>query len=453
MAEGARLLRAVEKIWLFEKNNNVITGPEGDLEIKQTLMMLGKSIKQLEAKVDKKPTYAQAAQAARGVPVGALTRRAHAAEARGMEEQRKRRSVIVKVVDPKEKEAFRKEHTKDIMEKLGRAMGEDRKPAGIRRLPSGDIELQIASVENKRWAEDHSDWTKALATSAETARRTYAVMAHAVRIADIDISNQSEAIQGILEQNSKMHKNASILRVSWIKKAAEIKKAFSSLIIETASPNTANDFIKNGLIFNQEIKTCEYFCKESRILQCFNCQQYGHMTRACRNPTRCGHCAGAHNTRECSDQGRTQKKCASCGKPGHEAWARECHIRVQHRLAASQSFANRPILYSVEEATSPAPPRSSRGPSQDEDRIRKRTRSVCSEDSDNFYGTPVVLATQVECSAPQSQSQSQPLSQWQEILRKGRSGSVREPAKRTYTATKLTRANNKKVVAVEDVEL
>ena len=157
-----------------------------------------------------------------------------------------------------------------------------------------------------------------MAAFAEAARRSYAIMAHAVRIVDVNTINQTKVIQRILKQNFKMHKNAIINKVFWIKKALDLKKPFFSLIIEINSPSTANDFIKNGLIVNHEIKTCEYFCKESRILQCFNCQKYGHVGRVCRNPTRCGHCAGPHSSRDCTTQGKMQKKCASCGKSGHE---------------------------------------------------------------------------------------------------------------------------------------
>lgn len=443
VAEAARLLGAVSKIWSYEKDHNVVTGPNGEVEIKQTLVMLGKSIKKLEAKVDKKPTYAQAAQTTAAAPVASRTRQVNTTAMRNMEESRKMKSLIVRITNVKEKEAFRLEHIKDVLHKLGRAMGEERKPAGIRRLPSGDVELQMTSVENKRWAENHTDWIKALAVSAEVTRRTYAVMAHAVRVADIDTSNQTEAIKCILQQNTKMHKNASITRVAWTKKALELKKSFSSLIIETYSPSTANDFIKNGLIFNHEIKTCEYFCKESRILQCFNCHKYGHVGRVCRNPTRCGHCAGPHSTKDCSELGKTQKKYASCGKPGHEAWARECQDRVQQRMAASQSFADRPVLYTVEETPS-VTLLSRNGSEEAEERNRKRTRSVCSQESEDLYGSSFPSVTQVESSAPQAQQQ------WREVLSRGRSRSVRGAPKRTYVRTKITGNSSRKPRDTQD---
>lgn len=442
--EARRLLGAVAEIWSFEKDHNVITGPEGDVEVKQTLIKLGKSIKQLEAKIEKKPTYAQAAQAAVG-PVAPRARPVESAASQNIKDLRKWKTIVVKITNAKEKEAFRTEHVKDILDKLDRAMGSDRKPVGARRLPSGDLELHMVSAESRRWAESHPDWTKALAASAEITPRRYAVMAHAVRVADVNTVNQAEAIKSILEQNSKMHKNASIARVAWTKRALDLKKSHSSLIIETSSPATANEFIKNGLIFNHEIKTCEYFCKESKILQCFNCQKYGHVGKACRNPTRCGHCAGPHSSKDCTSQEKSQRKCASCGKPGHEAWSRECQDRVRQRLEANQMYANRPIFHAVEateEAQAPASPRG--GDAEAEGKNRKRARSICSVESDDLYGSSFPSIIQVESSAP--------MQQWEEVMRRGRSRSARETAKRQYNQTKMYRTNGKKTPGTQNEE-
>lgn len=419
---------AVAEIWSFEKDNNVVTGPEGEVEVKQTLIKLGKSIKQLEAKMDKKPTYAQAAQTAAG-PMGLRTRPVDTAAAKDITESKKMRTLVIKITNAKEKESFRAEHVKDILDKLGRAMGSERKPVGARKVPSGDLELQMASLEGRKWAENHPDWIKALAISAEITPRRYAVMVHAVRVADVDTANQTETIKSILEQNLKMHKNANITRVTWTRRALELKKSYSSLIIETNSPVTANEFIKKGLIFNYEIKTCEYFCKESKILQCFNCQKYGHVGKVCRNPTQCGHCAGPHSSHDCKNQEKSQRKCASCGKSGHEAWSRECQDRIKQRLEASQSYASRPTLY-AEENTTQTQPSSSSGEGEAEDRHRKRTRSICSVDSEDLYGSSFPTVIQVESSAPTQQL-------WNEVLSKGRNGNAREAPKRPYLQTKI----------------
>ena len=84
------------------------------------------------------------------------------------------------------------EHTKNILNKFGRVMDGERKPAELRRLPFGDLEVQTTSLENKRWAENHSDWTKAIAAFAGIIKRSYGVLAHGVRMTDINTINQIE---------------------------------------------------------------------------------------------------------------------------------------------------------------------------------------------------------------------------------------------------------------------
>lgn len=52
-------------------------------------------------------------------------------------------------------------------------MDDERKPIVIRRLSSRDLEFQIATNEDKRWAIINDGWTKVIAGSAQSLRRTY----------------------------------------------------------------------------------------------------------------------------------------------------------------------------------------------------------------------------------------------------------------------------------------
>jgi hypothetical protein len=60
-----------------------------------------------------------------------------------------------------------------------------------------------------------------------------------------------------------------MLSGSWMRKAVEQKKRYSSLIIETSSPATANAIIQSGLIVDSELKECERFKVEAKLTQCF----------------------------------------------------------------------------------------------------------------------------------------------------------------------------------------
>lgn len=268
----------------------------GDVNVKNALLQMQSIIKKLEDELNAKSSYAQAAQRTVEGPTMLRLRQASTMiTLRSIEEKRKMKSLIIKVSNEKERDNFRMEHTKNILDKLRRVMDDERKSAELRHLLFEDLKIQTTSLKTKRWAEDHSDWTKAIAASAGIIRRSYDVLSHGVRMTDINIINQIEAIKNLLAQNVRIHKGAKINRSAWTRKIIEMKKTFSSLI-ETHSSATINSFIKNGIIINHEIKTCKLLCRESRLIQCFNCQKYGHIGRACKSTTRCEHCAAGHSS-------------------------------------------------------------------------------------------------------------------------------------------------------------
>ena len=58
----------------------------------------------------------------------------------------------------------------------------------------------------------------------------------------------------------------------------------------------------------------KYKAEDYRItrppIQCYNCQGLNHMATQCTQPAKCMKCAGAHDTRQCSDTGT--RACANC---------------------------------------------------------------------------------------------------------------------------------------------
>lgn len=86
--------------------------------------------------------------------------------------------------------------------------------------------------------------------------------------------------------------------------------------------------IKEGLIHEGELHTCERLYKEAMMTQCFNCQAYGHIQRACKSKASCGVCAGAHRSQDCPKDTTTSNKCKLYGG-NHTVWSRSCPNRVQ----------------------------------------------------------------------------------------------------------------------------
>ena len=379
-----RLLKAVVAFFDREDETRLKGSDSGNVVIK-ALSEIKNSINQLETKTGKADnahttprSYAAAAMATRR---GCDTDMQKTSKT--MEEKRKLKTTILRVSNPKEKVDVRMTTTKDLLDEIGAVMGDEKKPTALRRLPSGDLEVHMASVADRKWAENTNEWKQAVAGSANTIRRTYAVMAHGVRMANVDTTNQGEAIKRLTLQNKRIHRELRIIRVAWTKRAVDAKKKYSSLIIEVDEAAMANNLLKDGFIEEHELKTCELFSKDCRLTQCYNCQQYGHIARVCKNKAACGHCAKDHESRNCND--KTYIFCAVCQKQGHEAWSSRCPARMKEKSRSSVAFAKRPVLYTVEEEETSINTASVRETAYKivKPRGQKRAMSVRSSDSDS----------------------------------------------------------------------
>ena len=97
----------------------------------------------------------------------------------------------------------------------------------------------------------------------------------------------------------------------------------STLEVRFASAEQLEQAIGLGVSIGPVLHRVERKERRSAVLQCYNCQGFGHHSRRCRLPPRCVHCAGEHSSRECKE--RDSAKCASCGED-HKAWDRKCPV-------------------------------------------------------------------------------------------------------------------------------
>lgn len=110
------------------------------------------------------------------------------------------------------------------------------------------------------------------------------------------------------------------------------EKSYSSLILNIATSEIANELVQKGLVEAGEIKKVEKYEQSASVLQCFRCQGYGHMARGCTKSVKCAEYGQVHDTREHQTKGQgANKACVACGQNGHPAWHSKYPVRLRER--------------------------------------------------------------------------------------------------------------------------
>ena len=121
-----------------------------------------------------------------------------------------------------------------------------------------------------------------------------------------------------------------------------IKKDSTILItvkIDFRSPKDMEAAVRDGLFLNDQFFRAYEFKEEVKIpiVQCYNCQNFGHIAKTCRSPPKCSNCSGPHNTSECDNT--KDRKCANC-QSNHYANDPNCEAYLNH---ASKVYNQRNI--------------------------------------------------------------------------------------------------------------
>ncbi len=226
-------------------------------------------------------------------------------------EIRRKKTMMIKINNEAKKTIIRIMIIKDLMQKLKTIEKKKKNILSIKRLLSDDLKLLARFEKTKERIKQDRKLLHDITSSTTAMRRTYVVLAHDVRMSNVNTFNQQTIINQIVKQNSSLHKDLNIVRVVWTKKTERLRKEHFSLIIELVSFETTNRLIKDELLNDYSHRVCEYFEKKCRIKQCFRCQKYDHVNKTCRNDEKCDFCACEHFSFECRTFNE-HKKCANC---------------------------------------------------------------------------------------------------------------------------------------------
>ncbi|EDN04750.1 predicted protein [Histoplasma mississippiense (nom. inval.)] len=173
------------------------------------------------------------------------------------------------------------------------------KVLAARCLPSGDIILTTDARETREALTKSSTWLEVLGQKAKAKHTLYPVMVKGVPMGNTNWKEEQQAIMAIYAQNEGLRRGVQIERLS-LRRNASLQAKVGSLVLSVTSPQQANLLVDNGLIIDSIFCDVEIFHREAQVTRCFNCHEYGHTARFCRQAKRCGFCAAKeHDDKEC----------------------------------------------------------------------------------------------------------------------------------------------------------
>lgn len=155
-------------------------------------------------------------------------------------------------------------------------------------------------------------------------------------------SNPTQFILNLKEQNEWL-KNVELNYVEHFE-VPNKRGSYTNIVLSCEVPTLRRVLEKGEVICGLDMKKVfEYI----DIVQCFNCQRFGHVASTCKATPCCKYCAGDHQSKLCDD--KESFSCANCireNKNGanygikHRATDERCKLRNE-RIEGLKEFASK----------------------------------------------------------------------------------------------------------------
>ena len=248
----------------------------------------------------------------------------------------------------------------------------DTRVRGVRRLPTGSLLVRASSEEQADLLFRHDGaWLPHLRSlrGARVERKSYMLIASSVPM-DFDPSAPSAAESLWLENSGTVATKGAIRDLRWLHagRSQSSLKREGSLVFSVADATAADQLIYSSLSVRGALCSVSKFVPPP--MQCFSCQQFGHVAKACPHATsassiRCARCAGTHALRDCLCPAKTKcsdarhcthikVQCANCKGP-HKSFDSKCPVKALEQGKVAARFDNGSCYYSP--SFHPPPPR------------------------------------------------------------------------------------------------
>jgi hypothetical protein len=214
-----------------------------------------------------------------------------------------------------------------------------------RRLPSGDTILTFQEAIPKTALQDQAWVQRVFGATAQLHESEFAVIAKGLpsgRITKVDPETLLKDVQ---------HRIPEVVRLK-VEPPRTPSATFTTAILHLRSAAAATRLCERGLVWEAQIFNCEPYTPDLRVSRCYQCHQFGHISRYCKNKPRCGHCAGPAHPQGETDCPRLHgpKTCVNC-RGSHAAWDRQCPKAIAAKEQAHIAYQHRPRQFEVLKAT------------------------------------------------------------------------------------------------------
>jgi len=248
-------------------------------------------------------------------------------------------AVTIRIQDKEERREIAGLSSEELVQRIGR-----KEIVGAKQAAGGNIKVYTTGQGAKKDLERLKGWTEKIAQSARVTTPTFQILVHGIPLT-ID-PTQEEQLLEFQRETQALTPGSQIKRAAWLKKKHRPEQTHGSLIVWLETGEQANRILDKGFLWKAEVKTAEIFKSSFRTMQCFQCQGYGHIAPTCTANPRCGKCAQAHNTKECTTS--TGLRCAHCGKK-HPAWDQSCPAKITAQAKATAQRTGDAGRYQTEE--------------------------------------------------------------------------------------------------------
>lgn len=182
----------------------------------------------------------------------------------------------------------------------------------VEQLENGNIRIFVQNSTNLQIFSESDVWKRVFLANATKAMQDYGVVAAVTRNPRTVLKYKHNDHQrtSLFKENTPrltaFNGPCDIKRLRWLRKN---RGRASHLLIDFATPELANEVIKQGFTWTGVTHRCVRYVSEARMRSCDNCLAFGHDHKQCNAKPRCYKCGASHASSLCSSK---QSTCPAC---------------------------------------------------------------------------------------------------------------------------------------------